>query len=75
VLTLRGNKLEWKITKSSGIHYLPMKSVLQLQKNNRTNHRPSQPLWAQDSVNIVNCAVPARVAWVLFNARELRNRA
>jgi len=37
VLTLRGNKLEWKITKSSGIHYLPMKSVLQRQKNNRTN--------------------------------------
>jgi uncharacterized protein YecT (DUF1311 family) len=36
VLTLRGNKLEWKIIKSSGIHYLPTKSILQRQKNNRT---------------------------------------
>ena len=35
VLTLRGNKLEWKITKSSGIHYFPMSCVLRRQKNNR----------------------------------------
>jgi hypothetical protein len=27
-ITLHGNKLEWKITKSSGIHYLPTSSIL-----------------------------------------------
>ena len=32
VLILRDNKLEWKITKSSGIHYFPMSSVLSRQK-------------------------------------------
>jgi hypothetical protein len=27
-ITLNGNKLDWKITKSSGMHYLPSASVL-----------------------------------------------
>jgi hypothetical protein len=39
VLTLRDNKLEWKITKSSGIHYFPMSSVLSRQKK----HPPKSP--------------------------------
>ncbi len=39
VLTLRDNKLEWKITKSSGIHYFPMSCVLSRQKK----HPPKSP--------------------------------
>ncbi len=30
-LTLKDNKLEWKITKSSGAHYLPSSSILHRQ--------------------------------------------
>ncbi len=36
ILTLRGNKLDWKITRSSGAHYLPMSSVLERRKKHET---------------------------------------
>jgi hypothetical protein len=36
LLTFRGNKLEWKITKSSGAHYFPESSVLFRQKRHQT---------------------------------------
>ena len=58
VLTLRGNKLEWKITKSSGAHYLPTSSVLDRQKKRETKspHHAMQRLMDHAPVRSVRLA-------------------
>jgi hypothetical protein len=35
VLTLRGDNLQWKVVKSTGVHYIPTTSVLHRLKTNR----------------------------------------
>jgi hypothetical protein len=55
-LTLRKGKLEWKITKSSGIHYFPTSCILHRSRPNQT--RASKRAAAElPTRNVSNCPI------------------